>query len=97
MEDIESGLATGNYQLWESDSAAMVTAGVQMQGGGIGVQVLAAGGDYGELMRFLDDVEEEARAAGCVALITTGRRGWRKTAKARQWKEVAVTLVKSLT
>ena len=97
LEDIESGIASVNYQLWESDNAAMVTSGVALQSGGIGVQVLAAGGAYEELMQLLDDVEEEARQAGCEVLTTVGRTGWKNEAKKRDFIHVASVYVKRLT
>ena len=96
IEDIESGIATGDYQLWEAENSALVTSGVKLQSGGIGVKILAAGGTYDEVVGLINDVEQEARLAGCEALMTTGRRGWRKTAKDLQWKEVSRTLVKAL-
>lgn len=97
IEDIESGIASGNYQLWESENAAMVTSGVPLQSGGIGVQVLAAGGAYEELMQLLDDVEQEATQAGCEVLTTVGRTGWAREARKRNYTHVASVYVKRLT
>lgn len=97
IEDIESGIASEDYQLWESDNAAMVTSGVRLQSGGVGVQVLAAGGAYEEVLSLLERVEEEARLAGCEVLTTVGRVGWIKTAKEIGWNHVASVYVKRLT
>ena len=96
IEDIESGIASGNYQLWESDNAAMVTSGVPLQSGGIGVQVLAAGGTHEAVLSLLDEVEQEARLAGCGIITTVGRTGWIKTAKKIGWNHVASVYVKRL-
>jgi hypothetical protein len=96
MEDIESGLAAGEYQLWTDENAAMVTSGVRLQSGGVGVQVLAAGGAHEQLMGLLDRVEGEARKAGCEILTTVGRIGWIKDAKIRNWVHVASVYVKRL-
>jgi hypothetical protein len=96
IEDIESGIASGHYQLWESENSAMVTSGVPLQSGGVGVQVLAAGGAYEELLSLLEEVEEEARLAGCEVLTTVGRTGWIKTAKEIGWTHVASVFVKRL-
>lgn len=97
IEDIESGLATGDYQLWESDNSAMITSGVQLQSGGIGVQVLAAGGNLDEINGLLAQVEQEARESGCEILTTVGRKGWKNTAKELGWIDVASVYIKRLT
>ena len=96
IEDIESGIASGNYQLWESENAAMVTSGVPLQSGGIGVQVLAAGGDMDEINGLLAEIEQEARESGCEVITTVGRTGWKKTAKQLGWNHVASVFVKRL-
>jgi hypothetical protein len=97
IEDIESGIASGNYQLWENGEAAVVTSGVNLQNGGIGVQVLAAGGTHDAVMSLLDEIEQEARLSGCEILTTVGRTGWGKTAKSTGWTHVASVYVKRLT
>lgn len=97
MEDIESGLASGDYQLWEAPNSAMVTSGVKLQSGGIGVQVLAAGGDLDEINDLLKQVEHEARESGCELLTTVGRKGWKVTAKELGWIDVASVYIKRLT
>jgi hypothetical protein len=96
IEDIESGIATGDYQLWEAPNSALVTSGVNLQSGGIGVQVLAAGGDMEEIVGLLQEVEQEARASGCEILTTVGRKGWKVTAKEIGWVDVASIYVKRL-
>lgn len=97
IEDIESGLASGDYQLWEAPNSALVTSGVRLQSGGIGVQVLAAGGNLEEIKGLLDEVEQEARASGCEILTTVGRKGWKTTAKELNWVDVASIYIKRLT
>lgn len=97
IEDIESGLASGDYQLWESENSAMITSGVQLQSGGIGVQVIAAGGNLDEINDLLAQVEQEARESGCEILTTVGRKGWRNTAKELGWLDVASVYIKRLT
>jgi hypothetical protein len=96
IEDIESGIATGDYQLWEAPTSALVTSGVNLQSGGIGVQVLAAGGNMEEIVGLLQEVEQEARASGCEILTTVGRKGWKVTAKEIGWIDVASIYVKRL-
>jgi hypothetical protein len=48
-------------------------------------------------MQLLDDVEEEARQAGCEVLTTVGRTGWAKEARKRNYTHVASVYVKRLT
>ena len=96
IEEIEERVASGDYQLWEAENSAMVTSGVNLQSGGIGVQVLAAGGNLDEIKGLLDVVEQEARESGCEILTTVGRKGWRHTAKELGWLDVASIYVKRL-
>lgn len=96
IEDIEAGVADGDYQLWESENSAIVTSGVKLQSGGTGVQFIAAGGDMDEILSLLEKIEQEARASGCEILTTVGRKGWIKTLKARDWLDVATVYVKRL-
>jgi hypothetical protein len=96
LPDIESGLASGEYQLWEAEKSAMVTSGVMLQNGGVGVQVLAASGDKQEIESLLQEVEQEARASGCEILTTVGRVGWKPTAKSLGWEHTASVFVKRL-
>lgn len=97
IEDIESGIASGDYQLWESGNSAMITSGVELQSGGIGVQVLAAGGNLDEINGLLAQVEQEARDSGCEILTTVGRKGWKNTAKELGWIDIASVYIKRLT
>ena len=97
IEEIEVGVELGEYQLWESPNSAMITSGVNLQNGGIGVQVLAAGGDLEEIKGLLSVVEQEARASGCEILTTVGRKGWKSTAKEIGWDDVASIYIKRLT
>lgn len=96
ISSIEKDIESGDCQLWESENSAMVTKGFHTADGSIGVRVIAAAGVYDEVLKLLADLEAQARASGVKMLVTTGRKGWRKTAKHLQWKEVAVTLAKEL-
>ncbi len=96
LEDIESGIATGDYQLWEAENSAVITSGVRLQSGGIGVQILAAGGNMDEVLGLLAEIEQEALASGCEILTTTGRKGWLKALKERDWLDVATIYIKRL-
>lgn len=97
LEAIEKEIETGDCQLWESENSAMVTRGLHLSTGGIGVKVLAAAGNLEEIVGLLDEVEQEARASGVELLTTIGRRGWAKTAKEQGWSPVATVFVKRLT
>ncbi len=96
IEEIEKNIESGDAQLWESENSAIVTEGMNLQSGGIGVKVLAAAGDLTEIVGLLDEIEQEARASGVELLTTIGRRGWRQTAKQIGWTEVATVYVKRL-
>jgi hypothetical protein len=97
IAEIEKNIDSGDYQLWESENSAMVTQGINLASGGIGVKVLAAAGDLKEIVGLLETVEQEARASGCELITTIGRRGWKVTAKEQGWNNVASVYVKRLT
>jgi hypothetical protein len=96
IQEMEQKIASEEYQLWEAENSAMVTRGIDLGSGGIGVKVLAAAGNLQEIVGLLDEVEQEARASGCELLTTIGRRGWKVTAKEIGWTDVASVYVKRL-
>lgn len=96
IHEVEANIENGDFQLWESPNSAMVTKGIHLASGGIGVKVLAAAGDLTEIVGLLDLVEQEARASGCELITTIGRRGWKLTAKEQGWDNVASVYVKRL-
>ena len=95
LEDIESGVASGDYQLWESDDSAMVTKGVNLQSGGLGVQILAASGTIDGIQTLTNEIETEARLSGVELLTTVGRKGWKKI-MGDDWLDIASVYIKRL-
>lgn len=96
IEELKSRVESGDYQLWESENSSLITQGINLQSGGIGVKVLAAAGNLEEIVGLLDQIEQEARASGVELLTTVGRRGWNHTAKEIGWDHVASIFVKRL-
>lgn len=93
---VEKDIESGDCQLWESENSALVTRGIYLASGGVGVKVLAAAGNLEEIVGLLEKVEQEARASGVELLTTIGRRGWKLTAKELGWSNVASVYVKRL-
>jgi hypothetical protein len=96
IEDIESGIASGAYQLWETEGASMITAGFYTKAGGIGVNIVAVGGELDAAFELLDKVEAEARLAGCELIRFVGRLGWKKEVQKRSFKHTSSVFVKNL-
>ncbi len=96
IDQIEKNIESGDAQLWESENSAIVTEGMHLQSGGIGVKVLAAAGDLTEIVGLLDEIEQEARASGVELLTAIGRRGWRPAVSKIGWNNVASVYVKRL-
>lgn len=96
LESLKKDVESGSCQLWESENSSLVTQGIHLNSGGIGVKVLAAAGNLKEIVGLLETVEQEARASGCELLTTIGRRGWNQTAKEIGWDHVASIYVKRL-
>jgi hypothetical protein len=97
IEEIESGIESGDFQLWREGDSAVVTAGFHLQFGGVGVRVVAAAGNLQEITKILAEVEREARANGVEALTAVGRRGWVGIAQEAGWGHAASVYVKRLT
>jgi hypothetical protein len=96
INEIEKNIESGDCQLWQSENSAIVTEGMTLQSGGVGVKVLAAAGNIKEIVGLLEEIEQEARASGVELLTTIGRRGWKQSAKEIGWTEVATVYVKRL-
>jgi hypothetical protein len=96
IESIKQCIESGAYQLWESENSSMVTHGINLASGGVGVNVVAAAGDLQEIVGLLTQVEQEARASGVELLTTTGRNGWKPTARLLGWDHVASIYTKRL-
>ena len=96
IEEIKRCVESGAYQLWESENSSMLTHGINLASGGIGVNVVAAAGDLQEIVGLLTQVEQEARASGVELLTTTGRNGWKPTARLLGWDHVASIYTKRL-
>lgn len=96
LEGIKGRVESGEWQLFESENSVVVTEGMSLASGGVGVRVVAAAGNLQEIVGLLGTIEQEARASGCEMLTTIGRRGWDKTAKEIGWVHTASIYVKRL-
>jgi hypothetical protein len=96
LEGLKERVASGDCQLWESENSTIVTEGVELNGGGVGVNVVAAAGNLQEIVGLLETIEQEARASGCKLMSAIARRGWYPTVSKMGWSNVASVYVKRL-
>ena len=100
--EIETELATEGMQLWVVlDGNAMLAAAVtriaQTRGGEVVEIFLVGGAGYARWIGPLnDEIEEQSRDIGCVAMRAWGRKGWTNILADLGWKAGAVAYEKAL-
>ena len=95
LGDIYNGLASGAFQLWPADDAAMVTEFVEYPSERH-IHVFLAGGNLETIDKMRTDVEKYGVIHGCKRLTMTGRPGWARHFKEQGYQTTLHTVVKSL-
>lgn len=95
--DVEAEIAAGSMQLWETDTAAIVTQ-LQVYPQGKAVCFFLAAGDLRQLQRMMPPLEEWGRQQGCTGAFMIGRAGWARSflTKDMDWRQTAIVLEKKL-
>ena len=82
-EDIETALEKGQYQLFQKNKSAAVTAPIKNS-----LRVGLAGGDLKDLIEIEKDIEEFARSRYFNCIDILGREGWEKVLPGYEKKAV---------
>ena len=80
IKDVEDGIRSGTFHLWNGEKSAMITEIIQYPRLRA-LNLLFCGGDYEELQSMLPSLEQFAKHFGCVRLYGGGRKGWHKKIK----------------
>ena len=88
-EDIEAGLQKGEYQLFQRNKSAAITATIKNS-----LRVGLAGGDLEDLIEIEKAIESYARSRYYNCIDILGREGWERTLEG--YKKKAVLLRKEL-
>lgn len=80
ITDVERELANDRAQLWCGKKSALITQ-VEDHPRGKKVRVWLAGGDLGELVKMLTEVEQWAAEQKCLSVVIQGRHGWARVLK----------------
>jgi hypothetical protein len=80
-EDVWADIASGHAQFWPLKGGAMVTTIFTYPTGRRELRGWLAGGDLNEIVDAEPHVAQWAKDAGCVSILLTGRRGWRRAFK----------------
>jgi hypothetical protein len=92
IEDIEAGVAKGEYTLWPGDRSAAITEIHQFPRARF-LHVFLAGGDLAELRDEMVPMWRiYAKLKGCSRLTLCGRRGWERALKSQGWRSDLVCL-----
>lgn len=95
IDDVMADLYNGHAQLWETDTATVVTQIVQHPNFRV-FNVWLAGGDMDGVISLLEEGERFAKANGCSYMEVTGRKGWKRILQPYGFVEDAVVLSKEL-
>jgi hypothetical protein len=78
FDDIATGVMTTRFQLWPSESSAIVTE-VIVYPQSKDLHFFLAGGNLDELKDMTPEIERWGRSVGCTRVTLAGRRGWERT------------------
>jgi hypothetical protein len=96
IEDVERLVAERHYQFWPGRDCAAITEIARFARKK--VLIVVHGG--GSLEELLDEMEPSlcafAQAAGCDAIMGTGRKGWERVTEKRGYRFGWTTMVKDL-
>lgn len=95
--DVVRDLDNGQFQLWDTDQAAVVTEILNYPRNRV-CNVFLAGGDLAEIERIAPIIENWAKTQmGCSKMSLAGRPGWTKTfLRSRGYSPAWVVMTKEL-
>jgi len=95
MDTVKRAVLSGDAHFWPAVDSAMVT---ELDTTGKSLHIRLYGGTMERLREMLPSVEAFGQALGCTRVTLTGRRGWERTALARErsYRPVAVLLQKDI-
>ncbi|MBN9219540.1 MAG: hypothetical protein J0I79_16465 [Mesorhizobium sp.] len=99
--DVAGGLLKGEYQAYiivdgPRPVAVAVTQILQTRHEKLGCIVYVAGDGLTDWLGFIDSVCEWCKAQGCTSVEGTGRKGWERILKSRDFDRVTSTIRKRL-
>lgn len=99
--NLREWLSEGRGILWIAERsgriiAAMTSSLVQKRSGLVCRLVCCSGSEMPSWLQNLDQIEEYAKAEGCVKVIADGRPGWQHVLSGRGYAAVGVSLEKRL-
>lgn len=95
FDDVAAGVLSGRFQIWPLEQGVIVTE-ILAYPRAKTVHIFLAGGDLGELLGALPQIEDWGRRHGCAAISLCGRKGWLRVMGARGWRQSRVTMEKGL-
>lgn len=95
FEDIVNSILTQEMQLWSGENGCAVTMITVYPRKKI-FHIFLAGGNLDQILDFEESMIEFGRNNGCTALTLTGRVGWSKVLKERDWHSQFLTVKKEI-
>jgi hypothetical protein len=91
IEDIEAGIASGQFHFWPGDKCAAITEVFTFPRTKF-LNVFLVGGDLSEIKAMQQDFISWAKFNQCSRLVSCGRAGWVRALKDQGWKQEAISL-----
>ena len=96
IEDIESGIASGQFQFWPGERCALITEVLEYPR----VKALnffLVGGSRKELVDRMEPmIVTWARTIGCTRVAQAGRRGWARVLQPKGYRPVLTMMLKEI-
>ena len=95
LETLWERVQAGEAQFWPAVDSAALT---ELDSTGRNLHIRLYGGTLARLREMLPSIEAFGRAHGCTGITLTGRRGWERTALARErgYNPIATLMRKDL-
>ena len=92
IEDVETRLASGQYQFWPAQKSAVITE-VQTFPHKKWLHIPFAGGDLDEIKAMHPTLWSFAKHMGCDGMTCGGRMGWERALRDLGWRRSYVAFV----
>jgi hypothetical protein len=95
LDTLKQAVLDGDAHFWPAVDGAMLT---ELDSSGRNLHIRLYGGTLDRLREMLPPIEAFGRALGCTGITLTGRRGWERTALARErdYRPIATLMRKNL-
>jgi len=85
IQDVECKIEDGTFLLWTGKQSAIITEFIEFPQTKT-CNLIFCGGDFDEIVKMTETIEEFCRISGVTKIYGGGRKGWLKKIKHLGWK-----------